>query len=83
MKRRGQIKNRMLPIRFEGPAPSPGSEILAGELRAGEVLSGREGAAMAMVRLDRALGGGLTVEGRPVVLDQPDWFLDALGELTS
>jgi folate-binding Fe-S cluster repair protein YgfZ len=79
MKRRGQIKNRMLPIRFEGPPPAPGSEILAGDLRAGEVLSGGEGGAMAMVRLDRALGGGLSVEGRPVVLDRPDWFLAALG----
>jgi folate-binding protein YgfZ len=79
MKRRGQIKNRMLPIRFEGPAPAPGSEILAGDLRAGEVLSGGEGGAMAMVRLDRALGAALSVAGRPVVLEQPDWFLAALG----
>jgi folate-binding protein YgfZ len=79
MKRRGQIKSRMLPIRFEGPPPAPGSEILAGELRAGEVLSGRDGGAMALVRLDRALGGSLTVGGRPVVLEQPDWFLAALG----
>src|SRR5579863_8777869 len=30
MKRRGTIKSRMLPIEFEGPAPEPGSEILAG-----------------------------------------------------
>jgi len=79
MKRRGQIKSRMLPIRFEGPAPEPGSEILAGELRAGEVLSGGKGGAMALVRLDRALGGNLTVAGRPVVLEQPEWFLAALG----
>ncbi|MGH6964722.1 MAG: YgfZ/GcvT domain-containing protein [Phenylobacterium sp.] len=82
MKRRGQIKSRMLPIRFEGPPPAPGSEILAGDLRAGEVLSGADGEAMALVRLDRALGGNLTVDGRSVVLDQPAWFLEALGELT-
>ena len=79
MKRRGQIKSRMLPIRFEGPPPAPGSEILAGDLRAGEVLSGRDSGAIALVRLDRALGGGLTVDGRAVTLDQPDWFLAALG----
>jgi folate-binding protein YgfZ len=83
MKRRGQIKSRMLPIRFEGAAPAPGSEILAGELRAGEVLSGAEGGAMALVRLDRALGGGLTVDGRPVRLEQPGWFTGALAEPTS
>jgi folate-binding Fe-S cluster repair protein YgfZ len=80
MKRRGQIKSRMLPIRFAGPPPAPGAEILAGELRAGEVLSGAEGGAMALVRLDRALAGGLTVDGRPVALEQPAWFLEALGE---
>jgi hypothetical protein len=79
MKRRGQIKSRMLPIRFEGPAPARGSEILAGELRAGEVLSGADGGAMAMLRLDRALGAALTVDGRPVTVEQPDWFLAALG----
>ena len=79
MKRRGQIKSRMLPIRFEGAAPARGSEILAGDLRAGEVLSGLDGGAMALVRLDRALDGHLTVDGRPVVLDQPAWFLAALG----
>lgn len=80
MKRRGQIKSRMLPIRFEGPAPAPGSEILAGELRAGEVLSGTDGRAIALLRLDRAAAGALTVDGRPVVMEQPAWFLAALAE---
>jgi folate-binding protein YgfZ len=80
MKRRGQIKTRMLPISFEGPAPAPGSEVLAGELRAGEVLSGGEGRAMALLRLDRALGAALTVEGRSVAVEQPKWFSAALTE---
>jgi folate-binding protein YgfZ len=79
MKRRGQIKSRMLPIAFEGPAPTPGSEVLAGTLRAGEVLSGGEGRAIALLRLDRAAAGGLTVDGRPVVVERPAWFLAALG----
>jgi len=80
MKRRGQVKSRMLPISFEGPAPTPGSELLAGDLRAGQVLSGGEGRAIALVRLDRATGSNLTVDGRPVRLERPDWFLAALGE---
>jgi folate-binding protein YgfZ len=79
MKRRGQIKSRMLPISFQGPAPAPGSEVLAGELRAGEVLSGGEGRAMALLRLDRAAGGNLTADGRPLTVEQPAWFLAALG----
>lgn len=74
MKRRGQIKSRMLPIRFEGPPPPFGAEVLAGELRAGEVLSGREGAAMALLRLDRIEGAALSVDGRPVEAWRPAWF---------
>lgn len=74
MKRRGTIKNRMMPIVFDGPAPAFGSEVLAGELRAGEVLSGGEGRAMALLRLDRIDGEALTVEGRPVRVDRPDWL---------
>ncbi len=72
MKRRGVIKNRMLPITFDGPAPAFGAEVLNGELRAGEVLSGRDGAAMALVRLDR-IDGDLTVDGRAVTVRRPDW----------
>ena len=79
MKRRGQIKSRMLPITFDGPAPSAGAEVLAGDLRAGEVLSVGAGRAMALLRLDRAEGKSLTVEGRPVAVERPAWFLEALG----
>jgi hypothetical protein len=75
MKRRGTIKSRMLPITFEGPAPAPGSEILAdAKLRAGEVLSGEDGRAMALVRLDRIEGAALTVDGRACTVVRPDWF---------
>lgn len=79
MKRRGQVKNRMLPIAFEGPTPSHGAEVLAGDRRAGEVLSGIEGRAMALLRLDR-LEGELTVEGRLVRVERPAWFTAALGQ---
>ena len=73
MKRRGAIKNRMLPITFDGPAPAFGAEVLNGTLRAGEVLSGRDGTAMALVRLDR-IDGALTVDGRLVTVKRPDWM---------
>jgi folate-binding protein YgfZ len=74
MKRRGQIKTRMLPITFDGPPPAFGAEVLAGELRAGEVLSGADGRAMAALRLDRIEGAALTVDGRPVTVERPAWF---------
>lgn len=73
MKRRGSIKNRMLPLAFDGPPPPFGAEVLRGDLRAGELLSGRDGAAMALLRLDR-LDGELTVEGRPMTVRRPDWM---------
>ena len=79
MKRRGQVKSRMLPIAFEGAAPAPGAEVLAGALRAGEVRSGIDGRAIALVRLDR-ISGPLTVEGRSVRVERPAWFSEALGE---
>lgn len=74
MKRRGQIKTRMLPIVFEGDPPPAGAEILAGDLRAGEVLNGVNGRAMALVRLDRVDGADLTVEGRPVRVEATGWM---------
>jgi hypothetical protein len=79
MKRRGQIKSRMLPIAFDGPPPAPGAEVLAGDLRAGVVTSSGPGRAMALLRLDRAEGQSLTVDGRPLTLERPAWLLEALG----
>lgn len=73
MHRRGTVKNRMAPITFDGAPPPFGAEILNGTLRAGEVLSGMDGRAMAMLRLDR-LDGQLTVDGRPVTPDLPAWL---------
>ena len=72
MKRRGAIRSRMLPIAFDGPPPPFGAEVLNGGLRAGEVLSAGDGAAMASLRLDR-IDGDLTVDGRPVTVRRPDW----------
>jgi folate-binding protein YgfZ len=78
MKRRGQVKSRMLPIVFDGAAPAPGAEVLAGELRAGEITSVGDRRAMALLRLDRVEGSSLTVGGRPIAVEPPAWFLEAL-----
>jgi folate-binding protein YgfZ len=83
MKRRGTVKTRLIPLRFEGDAPAPGAEVLAGDLRAGEICSGVSGAALTLMRLDRAQGGSLTVEGRAVALAAPAWMDTALAEIPS
>lgn len=72
MKRRGTVKSRILTLTFDGPAPAPGTEVLKGELRAGEVLSGGDGLALALLRLDR-LDGPLTADGRVVTPRLPAW----------
>ena len=75
MKRRSAVKTRMVPIRFDGPPPSPGTPVETHDgLRAGEVLTGGEGRALALLRLDRAVSGPLVCEGRAMVLDIPDWW---------
>ncbi|MBS0410396.1 MAG: folate-binding protein YgfZ [Proteobacteria bacterium] len=77
MKRRGTIKTRMAPLAFEGPAPEAGSELLNGTLRAGEILSGEAGRAMAAVRLDRLAGDLTLADGRAARADWPDWLKPA------
>jgi folate-binding protein YgfZ len=75
MKRRGAIRNRMAPIALEGPPPEAGAELLAGDLRAGEIRSVQADRAMALLRLDRLETGPLTYgDGhlwRPL---WPDWL---------
>jgi folate-binding protein YgfZ len=74
MKRRGAIRNRMLPIAFDGPSPEVGAEVLLnGDRRAGEVMTGADGGAIALLRLDR-IDGALTVDGRPVTVRRPAWM---------
>ena len=75
MKRRGAIKSRMVGLAFDGPAPAAGAEVLNGDLRAGEVLSGADGRALALVRLDR-IDGRLTADGRTVRVERPGYFPD-------
>jgi hypothetical protein len=75
MKRRGAIKSRMAPIVFEGPAPPQGSELLAGGLRVGEALSGFDGMAMALLRLDRLEAGSrVLADGRSWAPRLPVWM---------
>lgn len=75
MKRRGPVKSRVAPVTVNGA--EPGAEVLAGELRAGVVLASGPSRALAVVRIDRALGRDLTVLGAPTRLDLPAWLAPA------
>jgi len=74
MKRRGLIKSRMVGLVYHGESPAFGAEILAGDLRAGEVRTASSGKAMALVRLDRIDGATLTVGGQPVQVLTPGYM---------
>ncbi len=76
MKRRGGVRSRVLPLAFEGEAPCAGTEVLAGELRAGEIVARHDAQALALLRLDRS-DGALTAAGRPTRLVRPDWMTSA------
>jgi folate-binding protein YgfZ len=49
---RALIKKRLMPVQVTGPMPPPGSPIMLGEEDVGEVRSGRDGVALALLRLD-------------------------------
>jgi folate-binding protein YgfZ len=51
-KYRGLVKKRLLPIRIEGPVPSPGAPVLDGGRNVGEVRSAIDGMGLALIRLD-------------------------------
>ncbi len=72
MKRRGQIKNRILPLTHFGKL-SRGAEVLNGERKFGEVLASTDGVSLALIRLDR-ISQGLTCDATAVTLEIPDWI---------
>ncbi len=76
MKRRATTRKKLCPIVFEGEAPEYGAAVNAGAADLGEVRSGAQGRAIALLRLDRALAApdGLAVAGRPVRLAPPVWL---------
>lgn len=73
-KYRGLIKKRLMPVAIDGPLPEPGTLILRDGQEAGEIRSGRDGLAVALVRLD-ALDAGtpLTAGAATVHPQRPDW----------
>ena len=74
-KYRALIRKRLFPVRVEGTLPAPGTTILDGSDEVGEVRSGVDGRALAMLRLD-AIGPGhtLTAGAARLVPEKPGWM---------
>ena len=74
-KYRGLLKRRLFPVTVEGEVPAPGTPVLRDGAEVGEMRSGRDGLALALLRID-AVGEGsmLTAGGASVVPRVPGWM---------
>lgn len=75
---RSAARNRVVQVRYDGPAPAPGTEVFAGDKPLGVMGSAVDGKGLALLRLDRfgdALSAGIAVSAGGVTLNptKPDW----------
>ena len=72
---RGLVKRRLVPVTIAGPAPAPGTPILRADTgaEAGTMRSARDGAGLALLRLD-ALAAPLRCGGATMVAHPPGWM---------
>jgi len=70
MKHKTELRKGLTRVRLDGPAPPPGTAILAGDRAAGTLFSAAGDRGLAYLRFDRA-GGPLTADGVPVT-PEPD-----------
>jgi folate-binding protein YgfZ len=78
MERRNTARTRVVPVTFDGAAPSPGAEVMAAEKSVGTIGSTVDGRGLALLRLDRAedaLAAGHALKAGDVTLRlvKPDW----------
>lgn len=78
MKHRGKVRKRLLPVRVTGPLPPLGTPIVAHGKAAGELRSGRDGRALAYLRLeDIDVGKDYPCGDATVTPEQPGWLPEA------
>lgn len=83
MEHRGIARTRVLPIRYEGPAPQPGDLIMSGQRQIGTMGSASGGHGLALLRIDRMAealreGEPLLAAGIAIEPLKPDWAHFAL-----
>ncbi len=75
-KYRALIRKRLMRVDVDGPLPAPGTPIMLGKRQAGEMRSGRDGTAIALIRLERleeAGGEPLTAGEARIRPVKPAW----------
>lgn len=75
---RALIRRRLYPVTVAGPLPGPGTPVMLGDREAGELRSGLDGHALALLRsedVERAQADGtpLTCGEATVIPGRPDW----------
>ncbi|MDJ0949361.1 MAG: folate-binding protein [Alphaproteobacteria bacterium] len=63
MKYRALVKKQLTPVRVDGPLPDVGAPIMAGDKEVGEMRSGRDGLALAFLRVDALEEAGALSSG--------------------
>jgi len=74
-KYRGLVKKRLVPITIDGALPAAGTPVMLNSKKVGEVRSGRDGRALALMRLEylENADATFTVDGAAVAPTKPDW----------
>jgi folate-binding protein YgfZ len=74
-KYRGLIKKRLFPVRIDGPSVASGTIVNLDGKEAGEVRSGRDGLALALLRLDAIeTARPLSAGSATIAPLRPDWM---------
>jgi tRNA-modifying protein YgfZ len=88
----GKLKQRMLPVSFEGPSPEPGSPLSAGDTRIGHVVlagpSARQGTGLGLVsvtfaKLDAHANDLVLEDGTKVTVYEPGYEIPELSATVS
>jgi len=80
MKHRGAVRKRLFPMRFSGNAPAVGGNIMAGDKKAGVIVSIHGQTAFGMIKLDY-LAADLACGDTALELVIPDYLSDAITAL--
>ena len=72
-KYRALIKKRLVPVKVDGPLPAPGTPVMRNGEDVGELRSGADGVALAMLKLD-ALTGPLVAGAATLTPQPPAWM---------
>ncbi len=74
-KYRGLVKRRLVPVTIDGPLPAPGTPIFNDGVDCGTIRSGREGRALASLRLDAIRAAHLTCGGATLTPAPAPWLI--------